>query len=114
MRNRLPADVVASGFVIISSPRRAGAAAASPTQRAANHKRSVVDELFGRYLRWREECAALDAAYDRWERAAQADRALAFAAYSAQLDLEAQAAKSYERGISSATADAHAELPAAA
>jgi hypothetical protein len=115
MRTRLPADVVASGFVIISSPRRAAAPeSASPTRREANQRRSVVDDLFGRYLRWREACAALAAAYDKWERAPQADRARAFAAYTAQLGLEEQAAKSYERGTRSAMADEHAELPAAA
>jgi hypothetical protein len=71
----------------------------------ANTKPSVVDELLDRYLSWREECAALDAAYDRWRHAADIDRELAFAAYSAQLDLEEQAAREYERSAAAARAE---------
>jgi hypothetical protein len=68
------------------------------------NKDSVVDELLDHYLSWREECAALDDAYDRWKRAAKKDQPLAFAAYVAQLELEEQAARCYEISTCSATA----------
>jgi hypothetical protein len=76
---------------------------------------SVVDELLDHYLSWREECAALDAAYDRWTRAARPDQALAYAVYAAQLDLEEQAARCYEASALSAAATFEdAALPVAA
>lgn len=75
----------------------------------------AADELLDRYLSWREECAALNAAYDRWQRAAQEDQALAFAVYVSHLDLEEQAAHCYQASALSATAAfADAPLPIAA
>jgi hypothetical protein len=83
--------------------------------RQANNSQAVVDELLDSYLSWREECAALELAYERWIRAAEADRALAFAVYSAQLDLEEHAARCYEDKIRAATPEAESEqLPLAA
>jgi hypothetical protein len=76
-------------------------------------RNSVVDELLDAYLSWREECAALDAAYVRWIRAAESDRALAFAAYSAQLDLEEHTARCYEAKTREAMAEGE-QLPVAA
>jgi hypothetical protein len=67
-------------------------------------KDSMVEELLDCYLSWREECAALDAAWDRWVHATKEDRPFAFAAYAAQLDLEEQAARCHETSFASATA----------
>lgn len=83
--------------------------------RRADNNQSVVDELLESYLSWREECAALEVAYERWIRAAEADRACAFAAYSAQLDLEEHAARCYEERTRAATPEGEsAQLPLAA
>ena len=57
---------------------------------------SPVDELLDRYLSWREECAALAGAFERWRTAPPDERNDAFAAYRAQLDLEEHAAKLYQ------------------
>jgi hypothetical protein len=76
---------------------------------------AVVDDLLDAYLSWREECAALDAAYGSWIGAAESERALAFAAYSAQLDLEEHAARCYETKTRAAMQEAEsAQLPLAA
>jgi len=59
------------------------------------HER-LVDEAFQRYLEWRDESAALDAAYRRWSRASQADRDFAFAVYNAALEREELASSQYQ------------------
>jgi hypothetical protein len=59
------------------------------------HER-LVDEAFQRYLEWRDESAALDAAYRRWSRASQADRDFAFAVYTATLEREELASSQYQ------------------
>jgi hypothetical protein len=56
----------------------------------------VIDRLIELYCDWREECAEAHAAYERFSSAAADNRALAFAAYTAALDQEAAAARSYE------------------
>jgi hypothetical protein len=56
----------------------------------------VIDRLIELYCDWREECAAVHASYERFSSAAPADRALMFAAYTAALDREAAASRSYE------------------
>jgi hypothetical protein len=77
------------------------------------HKEWVADDLLDHYLIWREECVALDEAYDRWSRATDEDRRRAFAAYATQLELEEQAARCYELSARSAAA-ALADEPLAA
>jgi hypothetical protein len=47
------------------------------------------------YVEWREECSEVHLAYDHWREAATADRAHAFAAYSAALDREERASDAY-------------------
>lgn len=59
------------------------------------HER-LVDEAFQRYLEWRDESAALDAAYRRWARASRADRGFAFHAYAAALEREELASEQYQ------------------
>jgi hypothetical protein len=56
----------------------------------------VIDRLIELYCCWREECAGVHAAYERFSSAAADDRALTFAAYTAALDREAAASRSYE------------------
>jgi hypothetical protein len=59
------------------------------------HER-LVDEAFQRYLDWRDESAALEAAYDRWSRASRDDRRFAHAAYEAALEREEFASTQYQ------------------
>jgi hypothetical protein len=60
-------------------------------------RQELVDQLADAYLSWREECCALAVAYHRWVRTEPEDRAAAFAAYRAQLELEEHAAHCYAR-----------------
>lgn len=64
----------------------------------------LVEELLDEYLCWREQCAALQAAYQHWTRATRVDRPLAFAAFVAQLEQEEHAARRYQASARSATA----------
>jgi hypothetical protein len=59
----------------------------------------VIDRLIELYCDWREECAVVHAAYERFSSAAADSRALAFAAYTAALDREAAASRSYEHQV---------------
>jgi hypothetical protein len=59
----------------------------------------LVDEMLARYLDWRAEAEAVDAAYGVWSRAPQAEGALAFAAYGAAVDREERAATVYRSVI---------------
>jgi hypothetical protein len=59
----------------------------------------AIDRLIELYCDWREECAGVHAAYERFAGAAANNRALAFAAYTAALDREAAAARSYEAQV---------------
>jgi hypothetical protein len=54
------------------------------------------DLFVERYVDWREECRALDAAYLRWAWSGPAERDVAYAAYRAALDREQRAAGNYE------------------
>jgi hypothetical protein len=72
----------------------------------ARHARAVspaesvfVDATVDCYVDWREEAAAVRAAYRRWKEAARADRAQAFAAYRAALDRESLAGDLYAAAI---------------
>jgi hypothetical protein len=57
--------------------------------------RQLLDEAIRAYVDWREECAAVWAAFDRWGNAPVADAAAAFSAYGAALDREECAAHAY-------------------
>jgi hypothetical protein len=52
-----------------------------------------VTGLVDSYVAWRETAVAVQDAYDRWARLADADRDVAFAGYSAALRQEARAAR---------------------
>jgi hypothetical protein len=56
----------------------------------------AIDRLIELYCDWREGCVGVHAAYERFSSAAADNRALAFAAYTAALDQEASASRSYE------------------
>jgi hypothetical protein len=55
----------------------------------------LVDEAVDAYVDWREECATVRDAYERWGRALAADAGSAFAAYRAAVDREERAADIY-------------------
>src|SRR3981081_570171 len=58
-------------------------------------REQLIDEMLARYLDWRAEAEAVDAAYGVWSRAPQAEGALAFAAYGVAVDREERAATVY-------------------
>ena len=68
----------------------------------------LIDAVVDGYVAWREENAAVEAAYRRWLAAGREERALAFAAYSAALDREEYAAAEYQRVIE--RAERHASV----
>jgi hypothetical protein len=55
----------------------------------------LVDEAMDAYVDWREECAGVWNAYERWARAPRIDAAGAFLAYRAALDREESASHAY-------------------
>jgi hypothetical protein len=59
----------------------------------------LADKAFQLYLDWRDECAAVDAAYRRWRHAARTESVFAFAAYTAALDREECAAVHYRTAL---------------
>ena len=73
------------------------------TRYALELDRRLGDALIDLYVEWREECSAVQLAYERWHRASRGDRAAAFAAYSAALDREERASNLYADLIRQAT-----------
>ena len=70
------------------------------TARGRPPKREVarsVDELFESYLRWREACDDLRAAYERWDDCPPGQRVLAFDGYLAALEREERAAHAHSQ-----------------
>jgi hypothetical protein len=57
--------------------------------------RWAIDEMLNRYISWREECYAVQAAYQRWTDSDRRERRLAYAGYLAALDREERAARIY-------------------
>jgi hypothetical protein len=57
--------------------------------------RRSIDALLERYVRWREECAAVQRTYLGWVEADRSQRRLAYAGYIAALDREERAADAY-------------------
>ena len=55
----------------------------------------LVDDAMDAYVYWREECAGVWAAYERWASAPKSDAAGAFSAYRAALDREECASYAY-------------------
>lgn len=72
----------------------------------AQVRSDAIDRLLELYCDWREECAGVHAAYERFSSATAGDRALAFAAYTAALDREASASRSYEAQVNRLVPDA--------
>ena len=60
---------------------------------AQETSRSLTDEFIESWVCWREACADVHGAYERWQRCEPARRELAFAGYRAALDREDQAAR---------------------
>lgn len=59
----------------------------------------AVDVLLDDYVSWREECAAVWLAYQRWTDAGNARRVRAYAEYAAALDREELAARVYAQRL---------------
>jgi hypothetical protein len=60
-----------------------------------------IDRAFALYLTWRQESSACGSAYRRWVSDAHSTAGpLAFAAYTAALDREEQAAAQFEAAVS--------------
>ena len=57
--------------------------------------KQLVDEAIEAYVYWREECAAVRDAYERWGHAPRIDAAGTFSAYRAALDREECASHAY-------------------
>jgi hypothetical protein len=57
--------------------------------------RRLGDALIDLYVAWREECSAVQLAYEGWREASDDDREAAFAAYNAALDREERASDIY-------------------
>jgi predicted aminopeptidase len=55
----------------------------------------LVDAAVDAYADWREECLAVQDAYDRWMNAPISDARWAFVAYRAALDREERASETY-------------------
>ena len=73
------------------------AIAGRPGRTAQDQVDSLVDELIDTYASWREECSAVEQAYDNWTGADPAEEKLAYSAYLAALDREDHAAGAYQR-----------------
>ena len=57
--------------------------------------KQLIDEVIEAYVDWREECAAVWDAFDRWSSTSGVDAAAAFSAYRAALDREECASHAY-------------------
>jgi hypothetical protein len=66
----------------------------------------LVDEFMESYVRWREACAHVTSAYERWRSSEADEHALAFAAYRAALDREDHAADVHAEWAHRVTASA--------
>jgi hypothetical protein len=64
----------------------------------------LIDSLLDGYVTWREQSAAVEAAYRSWRAAPRGQRAAAFDDYSAALDREEDAASEYRRRVELAEA----------
>jgi hypothetical protein len=61
--------------------------------------RQHIDDLVDDYVRWREACAGVSAAYANWKCAPREDLRLAFFEYVASLDCEQEAATLYQQTV---------------
>src|SRR5918912_374903 len=65
--------------------------------------RRLVDQAFDFYLAWRQESAAVEAAYEHWRDATADERATRHAVYAAALEREERAGCAYAETIARAT-----------
>lgn len=79
--------------------RTSGSKQAEKTTRDAAPGVGAVDMLLDRYVSWREDCAAVQQAYQRWSDAARVDREPAYGRYVAALRREEHAAALYEHQL---------------
>jgi hypothetical protein len=63
----------------------------------ADSRQAWFDEFFESYELWRDRCAGVRIAYERWRDSDPPERTLAFAAYRSALESEDQAARLHER-----------------
>jgi hypothetical protein len=77
--------------------------AADSKDRSALHAplSRLRDEIIDLYLDWRAEAAAVDDAYESWAGAPAGEEGRCFAAYTAALDREEAAARSYADALAS-------------
>jgi hypothetical protein len=73
------------------------------TRETRERERRLADALIDLYVSWREECSAVELAYERWREAAKEDRETAFVAYNLALDREERASNVYAARIRQAT-----------
>jgi hypothetical protein len=73
------------------------------TRETRERERRLADALIDLYAAWREECSAVQIAYEDWREAATEDREAAFAAYNLALDREERASNVYAARIGQAT-----------
>ena len=59
----------------------------------------LIDELMNSYVQWRQQCLAVNEAYERWLRGPRKDRADAFEGYRIALDLEEHASSLYAKRV---------------
>ena len=64
----------------------------------------LIDAVMDRYVTWREQSAAVEAAYHTWRDASHDQRTVAFEHYFAALDREEEAASEYRRLVELAEA----------
>ena len=76
------------------------------TLQVREQQRRLGDALINLYVEWREECSAVELAYERWREASKDERAAAFAAYITALDREERASDVYADLIAQATLSA--------
>ena len=73
------------------------------TRERRERERRLADALIDLYVAWREECSAVQLAYEQWRVASNYNREAAFAAYNAALDREERASDMYAARIRHAT-----------
>jgi hypothetical protein len=72
-------------------------------------EKQLVDEAIQSYVGWREECAGVWEAFDRWASTPSVDAAAAFSAYRAALDREECASRAYASVLARIAADSPGE-----
>ena len=60
---------------------------------------SLIDDVMDAYIAWREESAAVEAAYQLWRTGLTSEHSRTFAAYISALDREERASGAYERAL---------------